>query len=71
MENGQIDEQIQNLETMLTYNENDIRGKQDEITKLRLDENELVNLLNFLKEKILMNQKERNMESSRRNKLGA
>ena len=56
---------------MLTYNENDIRGKQDEITKLRLDENELVNLLNFLKEKILMNQKERNMESSRRNKLGA
>ncbi len=35
-ENNKIDEQIQNLETLIISSQNDVRAKQDELTQLKL-----------------------------------
>lgn len=47
-ENNKIEEQIQNLETLIITSQNDIRAKQDELTQLRLEESEMCSLLGYL-----------------------
>lgn len=59
-ENESIDEQTQNIETLVISSQNDVRSKNEELVSLQLDKTEMITLLDFLEENLRMVVKAKN-----------
>ena len=69
LDNHKIDQQTQNLETLIISSQNDLRGKQDELAHLKLEEAQMCSIINFLEEKLTVAVRAKNSSQVQNNEI--
>lgn len=69
LDNHKIDQQTQNLETLIISSQNDLRSKQDELAHLKLEEAQMCSIINFLEEKLTVAVRAKNSSQVQNNEI--